>query len=209
MVRRLAYFGGTFDPVHNGHVEIARAAGEPLGVDCVTFVPAACPPHKGRAQASAADRLAMLRLATADEAALDICELELHREGPSYTHDTLTALAEEAGPSVRLCWIVGADMLADLPGWHRARDVVELADVVTVVRRPWHERLEAIFQTLSRTFTAEQIARLREGVVQTPLIDISSTEIRRRAAAGESVADLVHPDVSRYIADHGLYRDGG
>ncbi|MCE5279741.1 MAG: nicotinate-nucleotide adenylyltransferase [Planctomycetaceae bacterium] len=207
MPERLAYMGGTFDPVHNGHLSIARAVAQRLSVDRVTFVPAAAPPHKsGGTVAGKEDRLAMLELAVGDQPLLAVSRIELDRPGPSYTRDTLVELRRLAGPGPELVWIIGADMLADLHLWHRADEVVDLATIVTAVRSPWDRRLEQIFQRLSGSFTIEQVARLRQGVLSTPLADVSSTLVRARVSAGQSVAELVPPAVSDYIAAHGLYR---
>lgn len=203
--QRIVLFGGTFDPVHNGHLAIARAVAEQRSFEHITFVPSAKPPHKQQAHAAAEHRLAMLRLAVAGDGLFRICELELARGGPSYTIDTLAVLAGEAGEDAELYWIIGADMLSDLPSWRRAGEVLELADIVVAVRSPWHERLEEIFASLEGSFTAAQVVRLRRGVVQTPLIDISSTEVRRLVREGKTVGHLVGEAVSRYIAEHGLY----
>ena len=147
----------------------------------------------------------MLRLAIAGDDLFRICELELARDGPSYTVDTLTALARDAGEDVELSWLIGADMLPDLPNWRRAGEVLELADILVAARAPWHERLEEIFASLAGSFTAAQVERLRRGVVRTPLIDISSTQVRRLVREGKAVEHLVGEAVSRYIAEHGLY----
>ncbi len=147
----------------------------------------------------------MLRLAIAGDDLFEICEMELSRGGSSYTVDTLTALAREAGEDAELYWIIGADMLGDLPSWCRAGEVLELANILVAVRAPWHERLEEIFASLEASITAAQAERLRRGVVRTPLIDISSTEVRRLVREGKAVVHLVGEAVSRYIAEHGLY----
>ncbi len=205
MPQRIVLFGGTFDPVHNGHLAIARAIAVDRSFDHITFVPAARPPHKQRACAAAEHRLAMLRLAISGDDLFRICELELARGGPSYTIDTLRALAREAGGDAELYWIIGADMLGDLPSWRRAGEVLDLANILVAVRAPWYERLEEIFASLEGSFTAAQVARLRQGVVRTPLIDISSTEVRRLVRQGGAVGHLVGEAVGRYIAEHGLY----
>ncbi len=205
MPQRIVLFGGTFDPVHNGHLAIARAIAEECSFEHITFVPSAKPPHKQQAHAAAEHRLAMLELAIAGDDLFHICELELARSGPSYTIDTLTALAREAGEDAELYWIIGADMLPDLPSWHRASEVLDLANILVAVRSPWHERLEEVFASLGGSFTGAQIGRLRRGVVRTPLIDISSTEVRRLVRQGGAVGHLVGEAVSRYIAEHGLY----
>lgn len=211
MADTIVLFGGTFDPVHHGHLIAARAVAEHRGFSRITFVPSARPPHKDAACAAAADRLAMLHLATSDEAMFDVCDLELQRSGPSYTFDTLTALRARAGEDVELHLLVGADTLADLPNWHRAAEVVQLAGVVVAARPPWDRRMEGILAALRQRLGPGVVERIAEGIVATPLIDISSSDIRRRVAAGRSIRFLVPEAVRQYIEGHGLYaaRGGG
>ncbi len=208
MARQMVLFGGTFDPVHFGHLIAARSVAEQCDFERVTLVPAARAPHKQGMSASVADRLAMLRLAIEGEGLFDVSEAELLRQGPSYTFDTLTALRSHHGPAVQLHWLIGADMLADLPNWQRAAEVIELARIVVACRRPWHDRLAGILSDLSAQFGPEAADRLAGGLVQTPLIDISSSEIRRRVTEGRSVRFLVPEAVGAYISSRGLYMPG-
>jgi len=208
MVRQMVLFGGTFDPVHVGHLIVVRSIAEACGFERITFVPAARPPHKGVAATSAADRLAMLRLAIEGEELFDICEDELSREGASYTFDTLAGLRARHGEGVQLHWVVGADMLADLPDWHRAAEVIELARIIVACRPPWHERMDGIVSQLAERFGPEAGRRLEEGIVPTPLLDISSTDIRRRLGEGLSIRFLVPESVRAYIASAHLYGPG-
>ena len=202
----IVLFGGTFDPVHHGHLIVARALAEARGFDSVTFVPASAAPHKQPAGASAEHRLAMLRLATAGDDLFDICRVELDRSGPSYTVETLAALREARGRGAAMHWVIGTDMLADLPSWHRAEEVMKTANILVAARSPWQDRLEGIFEQLGGSFPEEQVRRLREGLVATPQIDISSSDIRRRLAEGRSIRFLVPEAVADYIHRHGLYR---
>ena len=201
----IVLFGGTFDPVHHGHLIVARAVAECRGVGRVTLVPSGTPPHKHPARASAPQRLEMLRLAAEGEDWLQISDVEVSRAGLSYTLETLGTLAR-AHPDDRLHWIIGADMLADLPRWRRAKEVVEAAEILICVRPPLDQRLEAIFADLEAEFDGNVVERLRRNVVHTPLIDISSTDIRRRVAEGRSIRYLVPESVRKYITDQGLYR---
>ena len=209
MARQMVLFGGTFDPVHIGHLIVARSVAEQFAFERVTLVPAARTPHKQDASASAADRLAMLRLAIEGEELFDVSEAELQRPGASYTFDTLDAFRSGDGGAVQLHWLIGADMLADLPNWHRAAEVIELAEIVVACRPPWHERMAGILSELAAKFGPEAADRLARGVVQTPLIDISSSGIRRRLAEGRSIRFLVPESVRAYISSHGLYAGGG
>jgi len=208
MAERIVLFGGTFDPVHNGHLIVARHLAERLGLERMTLLPAARPPHKAPACVSGAHRVEMLRRAIEGEHVFEVSELELSREGPSYTIDTIQAVRERSGPGASVSLVIGADMLAELPDWHRAEEVVEAAEIIVARRPPWHLRMEEVFASLAVALSARQVERIRRGVVETPLIDISSTEIRRRIREGRSIRFLVPDDVRAYIEERGLYLGG-
>jgi len=201
----LVVYGGTFDPVHHGHLITARAVAEARGYEKVLLLPSADPPHKASAHAAGADRLAMLRLAVEGDGLFEVSDLELRRPGKSYTFDTLSALREQHGREVDVHWIIGADMLADLPNWYEAEQVVDQARVVVAMRPPWHERIDSILADLARRLGADRANRLAEAVILTPLIDISSTDIRQRVAAGLPVRYLVDEKVEKHIEDRNLY----
>jgi nicotinate-nucleotide adenylyltransferase len=203
--RQIVLFGGTFDPVHNGHLIIARHIAEQLGFRRVVLVPAATPPHKHPACVAADQRLAMLRRAVRGEDLFEISTIELRRQGPSYTFDTVREFLREAPGRAEIHWVVGADMLADLPKWYRAAELLELVNIVVALRPPWDERLDAILAGLRGRVAPQALRRLARSIVRTPLIDISSTEIRRRAAAGQSIRFLVPEPVRKYIEGHRLY----
>lgn len=184
---KIGVFGGTFDPVHVGHLAIAQAALDTAGLDRVVFVPARRSPLKDREPAaSAADRLAMLVLATKDEPRFSVSRVELDREGPSYTVDTLEALR----PTGDLFLILGSDALADLAKWRSPERIRELAKIL-VARRPGAPEPDAAAG--ARAFDA-------------PCLDISSRELRARASRGSSLRYLVPDEVWRHIARSGLYR---
>lgn len=201
---QMAFLGGTFDPVHNGHLVMALAVAEQLGLPKVTLVPSAQPPHKDRAVATADQRLAMLRAAVEGEAGLDISEVELHRPPPSYTIDTIATLRREH-PGAEIAWIVGADMLVDLPRWRRATELVTATRFIVVARPPMPQRLESILDDIRKGF-GPVAEKFRVSIAAAPLLDISSSDIRRRAAAGLSIRYLVPDAVEAYIRRHGLYR---
>jgi len=205
MGARIAFFGGTFDPVHHGHLIVARAVAEQGRFDCVHLVPTSRPPHKRPAGATPPQRLAMLALAVADEPLLAVCPVEVERPGPSYTYQTLEALRERYGPETELHWVIGADMLEELHLWRRIERVLELARLVVAVRPPWQERLEELLATLAPRLGAEAAARLRQGVLAAPLVDISSTDIRARIGRGLSIRYLVPDAVEGYIRRTSLY----
>ena len=209
--RRVVLFGGSFDPVHHGHLIVARAVAELRGFDRITLVPAAQSPHKRDAHASAEHRLAMLRLAVQGDEVFEICDFEVRRSPPSYSIDTVETLRQRHGEDVEMHWVIGADMLIDLPRWHRAGELLDLVKLVIVARAPWQDRLEEILTCpdVAGGVSPAQLDRIRRSVVETPLIDISSTMIRRRIARGASVRYLLPESVGRYIRDHGLYAGGG
>ena len=224
MPERIVLFGGTFNPIHHGHLIAARAVAEYFHFPRITFVPAAVPPHKhfegasddGSAGAdrspvlpSAEERHEMVRLAIRGEPLFDVSDVELNRRPPSYTFDTLMAMRTEHGLEAQLHWVVGADMLADLPTWRRADEVVDMATIITAARPPWSERLDRTLVKLRERFTADQAARLAAAIAPTPLVDISSTQLRHRVRDGKSVKFLTPDSVIAYIVQKGLYRQGG
>ncbi|MDR1014677.1 MAG: nicotinate-nucleotide adenylyltransferase [Coriobacteriales bacterium] len=195
---RLGLFGGTFDPVHRGHLHIAACACEQFSLDGVLFMPAGRPVGKaGPVRASAKDRLAMLRAAVAGEAHFDVSSLELEREGPTYTVDTLRAVRARYGARVRLFLIVGLDVAAELDTW---RDAPEIADAVTVL-------------SAKRAITADLERRLRHNgrcfdirPIESKLIDVSSSGLRASVGRGCSIRHLVPDAVHAYIREQGLYQ---
>jgi len=206
MGKRLALMGGTFDPVHLGHLITARAVAEAMDFPQVLLVPAASPPHKPGPKASPAQRLEMLRRAVEGDERLGICTAELFREGASYTRDTLADLRAEHGPETELYWVIGADMLATLDTWHKVREVLSMARIVVAARPPWDQQMDEIFLRLEERLGQKQISQIKKFTVQTPLIDISSSQIRRRVADGRSIRHLIPDSVISYIDQSGLYR---
>ena len=184
---RIGVFGGTFDPVHVGHLAIAQAALDTAHLDRVVFVPARRSPLKHREPlASAEDRLLMLEAAAKDEPRFTVSRVELDRAGPSYTVDTLETLRGDGD----LYLILGSDALADLEKWRSPERIRELAKIL-VARRPGAPEPDAA--SGARTFDA-------------PCLDISSRELRARASRGLSLRYLVPDEVWRHIARRGLYR---
>lgn len=193
MPARLGILGGTFDPIHSGHVLLAQAVRERLSLDRVLFVPAADPPHKEDHVASAAHRLEMVRLAIDGLDGFEVSRAELDRAGPSYTVDTVRQLGARF-PDSELFLIIGADNIADLSSWHDPEGILELATVVSGTRADTAGPGTGPF--------ADRIQRL-----PTPTYDISSTDIRHRLLQGLPIRCLVPEAVERYVAQHGLYRD--
>jgi nicotinate-nucleotide adenylyltransferase len=218
-MRRIGVFGGTFDPVHDGHLKPAAQAAQAFGLDELVFVPAGNPPHKlDEPRTAFAHRFAMLALATQDDDRLLVSAIELAREGPSYTVDTLSLFRERYG-AAHLYFLMGSDSFAQIGTWHRWEALLPLANLV-VLRRPavWGDELMARAPDVLRPHAT----RVERGAILTAdttpahrvyLLDhepypISSTEVRERVRSGRPIGDLMPAAVGRYIAKHHLYRSG-
>ena len=187
----IGLFGGSFDPVHHGHLIVARVAAESLGLDEVRFMPAREQPFKrGRHAAPAAARAVMLELATAGSPGFAVERAELERPGPSYTVDTLESLRGRE-PRAAFTLLLGADAAAELGAWHRAGELPGLARIVV----------------LARPGTPVPSSPLIAASLEVPAVDISATEIRRRVRAGLPVRYWVPDAVAEYMARHRLYLD--
>jgi nicotinate-nucleotide adenylyltransferase len=200
---RLGIFGGSFEPVHYGHLLLAESCREQARLDEIWFVPAAVPPHK-RSQELTADkhRVEMLRLAIGGHEAFAVSTAEIDRGGVTYTFETLEALHHER-PSDELFFLMGADSLRDLPTWRRPERICELA-IPLVAHRPDSPAVQ--FDALSSLVPPEQLIEFEKYSIEMPLVDFSSTEIRRRVAAGQSIRYRTPAAVVKYIETHGLYR---
>ena len=195
---RIGVLGGTFDPVHNGHLHIADTLRTALNLNGVLWVPAGRPPHKSdQIVSSDHDRLTMLDLALAGSAADEISTIDINRSGPSYTADTLEILAEHF-PSTRLFFLMGEDSLRDLPAWRDPQRILRVAELA-VAGRPG---VEVDLASLELQVPGVQKRAL---VVPTEEIAISSSEIRRRVRENQSIRGLVPAMVEAYIYDRGLY----
>jgi len=197
-VRRIGIFGGTFDPPHHGHLALAEWARVELALDAVWFVPAGEPPHKrGATPSPTPHRLAMTRLATRGNPNFRVSTLECRRPGPSYTVDTVRALAR-AHPGARLHLLMGADTYATFGSWREPAAIARAAALV-VALRPGARRTGSSRRPLARA-SGRRVTWLAN-----PGLDVSSSELRARAARGLSLRYLVPDVVARYIARHGLY----
>ncbi len=201
--QRIGLLGGTFDPIHFGHLLLAVHSYEELDLDRVIFIPSRLPPHKSQPVAEAADRLEMVLLALADDERFLVCDCELGRAEPSYTIETVRQLQSSLGSDAHLFWLIGSDMAEDLPSWQKIAELVELIEIIVVGRAG---QAQPDYSLLEPTLTAEQIKRLRAQAIDLPLIDISSTQIRERIGAGQSVRYLLPRVVEEYITQHKLYR---
>jgi nicotinate-nucleotide adenylyltransferase len=200
--RPLGILGGTFNPPHLGHLAIARSALAELSLQRVVLMPARTPPHKPIAQDPGCEhRLAMCRrlLESAERSSrgLSVCALELERDGPSYTVDTLRAI-HASHPQAELTFIVGADIASSLPAWREPAELLELADLA-VAARSGVDRQEVL------SAVAPLGGRPAIRFLDAPVLDVSSSMVRARAAAGEPIDALVGAAVADYIERHGLY----
>lgn len=205
MAKTIAIFGGTFDPVHHGHLIVARSIAEKRGLERVLLQPAARPPHKPGPQATGPQRLEMLRLAMEGQNLLGISDIELSGQKPSYTIDAVERLRERHG-DCEIRWVIGADMLDDLPNWHRAEELVERIGFLIAARPGWEQELAGARGKLTEAFGQAGARRICEGICPTPLIDISSTDIRDRCRQGRSIRYLVPEAVEAYVRRERLYR---
>lgn len=185
---RLGILGGTFDPIHFGHLAIAEEARECYALDAVLFIPAGAPPHKRYQPARPEQRLLMVQLATANHPKFHVSRLEIDRPGPSYTVDTLQALHAQY-PQAELYFIIGADAALEFAGWREPGRILELAHVVAATRPG---------------FPLAPLPHI--ALLDVPGLAISSTELRRRASEGRSLRYLVPDAVASYIAKEDIYR---
>lgn len=213
----IGVLGGTFDPIHYGHLRLAEELAETLKLDEVRLIPSGTPPHRSSPQVAAEHRLAMVHLATVDNARLRVDECEIRRAGPGYTFDTLEQLRSETGTARPLVLLLGADAFLEFATWHRWHEIFGLAHVA-VAHRPgfpverWAERMP---QPLAREYAARRMQQPLAihlqpagGIVVVPFtaLDLSATAIRDMLRAGASPRYLLPASVLDYIRAHGLYR---
>jgi nicotinate-nucleotide adenylyltransferase len=199
MIQRLGVLGGTFDPIHHGHLVAAQEACYQLELDQVLFVPAGTPPHKPAGPIThARHRLRMIELAIADRPCFALSRVDVDRPGPHYTADMLQLLKDEWGPDMTLFFIEGSDTLADIQSWHQPQRIVELAEIAVVDRPGAELDLACLEQHLPGLG-----ARLHR--VSMPLLDISSTDLRQRVREGRPIDYLLPHEVKDYILEHELY----
>lgn len=216
----IGILGGTFDPVHFGHLRLAQEIGQALKLEEVRFIPSGTPPHRGSPAGSAAGRLAMVRLATAGNPLFSVDDREIRRAGPGYTVDTLAELRREFGATRPLCLLLGADAFLDLLTWSRWHELFTLAHIV-VAHRPgfpidgWHTRMP---QPLAKEYEARLMHQPLAvhlapcgGIAVAPIaaLDISATMIRDAVHAGASPRYLLPDAVLDYIESHRLYIQEG
>ena len=201
LVRRLGILGGTFDPIHHGHLLAAEEARYQLALDRVLFVPAGVPPHKpARPISPASHRVRMVELAIAGKSHFTLSRVDVDRPDPCYTVDTLELLRAEWGPDPRFFFIEGADSLSDIAGWYQPRRLIELCELAVVERPGFAIDLASLEKRLPGLTD-------RLHLVKMPLLEISSSDLRARVRAGRSISYLVPREVEAYVRQHRLYRE--
>jgi nicotinate-nucleotide adenylyltransferase len=201
--RKTALFGGTFDPIHIGHTTVAASAAEIIGAEKLIFVPAKKSPLKQAGLvASDEERLQMIRLAITNKARFEVSDYELRKAGESFTIETVRFFKKTIGDDVEIYWLMGADNVNELANWYKIAELIDECNPA-VMYRAGFERPD--FSRFKKSLGERRVAKLQKNIIATPLIDISSTEIRNRIAAGEDVSGLVYPSVKDYISEHKLY----
>lgn len=205
-LKRFGVFGGSFDPIHVGHLSIAQQVRNALKLEKVILLPAAMPPHKrdGRELAPAADRLAMCELAIHNLHGLAVSDFELRKAGVSYTVETARALRQAYGPEARIFFIIGSDSLADLPHWYEVQELLGLLDFAVAERREAPLK-DSLWQEIRKALGPAVEEKLRLGVVAVKRVDVSSTLIRDLLQAGAAIPGYLRRDVEDYIRQKGLY----
>jgi nicotinate-nucleotide adenylyltransferase len=198
---KVGIMGGTFDPIHVGHLVTAEAVRIEYGLEKVLFIPAANPPHKDESQVTPSlHRYIMTIMATYSNPHFYVSPIEMERPGPSYTVDTIRQLAAEYGPKCQLFFITGADAVGDLPTWNGIEEILDLCNFVATARPGCVSMVEEVMDQLGPK-GSQRIRRL-----DTPELEISSTDIRERVKLGRSIKYIVPESVESYIFKEGLYR---
>lgn len=200
--RRVGVIGGTFDPIHIGHLVIAEEARTRLELERIVFVPAGRPPHKlDHDIADAEQRWEMVGLAIGDNPHFVASRVDIDRAGPCYSVETVRLLQDAWGPETRIFFLIGSDSLSELPTWYQPYRLLRQCQVVAVARPGHPVELGEVDRAIPGAAALIQ-------VLEAPVLDVSSTEIRRRVREGRSIRYLVPAAVERYIREHALYRSG-
>jgi len=211
ITRRIGILGGTFDPIHCGHLDIAACAQEALKLTRMFVITSNIPPHRQQPFASAYHRFAMVAFAVASRPSWRAADLELRSETPSYTAETLAKFHERGYAASELHFVIGADAFADIAAWHDYPAILDAAHFAVVSRPgfPVEELPQRLPRLVSRMVRAplDPLSQIEPmiSLIDAPTADVSSTAIRARVAAGESIAGLVPPGVQHHIEQHGLY----
>jgi nicotinate-nucleotide adenylyltransferase len=202
--RKIALFGGTFDPIHLGHTTVAANAAKQIGAEKTIFIPAKCSPMKKVSpHASDNDRLQMVTLAIADNKNFYVSDYELRKSEPSFTLETVRYFQAEHTSDTSIYWLAGADSINDLPNWYEIEKLLDQCNLC-IMRRAGCKQPD--FSGFENIWGPERIKKLQRNIIQTPLIDISSTQVRNRLAAGLDATDILPPAVADYILKYNLYK---
>ena len=209
----IGILGGTFNPIHNGHLHLAERLQQTLAFEAIRFMPASIPALKDVPNISAEQRAYMVELAIVDHPTFQIDSRELERVGPSYTIDSLISLRKELGDKMSICWLIGSDAFAKLNTWHRWNELLNHCHFV-VVKRPlseelnWNAEVKLLLET-HQTNDANTLKKSASGKVliqEIEALDISSTQIRQHIASKTNVSDVMPSSVIKYIQQHQLYQ---
>lgn len=202
--RKIALFGGTFDPIHLGHTTVAADALEHIGAEKIIFIPAKRSPLKGfLPRANDNHRLKMISLAIAGQKNFQVSDYELKKPAPSYTLETIRKFQSDCGSETSIHWLIGADSVDDLPYWYKITELIDACNLTTMYRAgcdpPDFTKFEGVWGR-------DRIEKLQRNIIRTPLVDVSSTEIRDLIAKNGDFSGMVHPTVADYIRKNGLYQ---
>ncbi|MHC4075525.1 MAG: nicotinate (nicotinamide) nucleotide adenylyltransferase [Planctomycetota bacterium] len=202
--RKIALFGGTFDPIHRGHTAVASAAAEYIGAEKVIFIPAKRSPLKqSQPIAGEKQRLEMITLAIADNQKFAASDVEIKKPRPSYTIETVRYFQNKYGGGAVIYWLAGADSIDELPLWYGITELIDECNL-SVMYRGGFDRPD--FSRFAKLWGDDRVGKLNSSVIETPLVDISSTQIRNRLAGGGNADDMLYRPVAEYIRQCGLYR---
>lgn len=214
--RRIGAYGGTFDPIHNGHIEVARAVAAIFELDRLLLIPAHRPPHKNaRSISDAYHRYAMAVLATLDEPRISVSTVELEAPDKPYSFETVERLKEACGPRAELFFIVGADSFEEINTWREPDRLLASANLVAVTRPGYEVRISHLSEPMRASivdlrgglpFNSEDRSRSHVYLTDCANNDVSSTQIRQRVCAGESIEEFAPARVVSYVEKYGLYR---
>lgn len=202
--KKIVLFGGTFDPIHVGHVAVANFAAAKIKAEKIFFIPSKHSPLKKiKPSASSLDRSKMISLALRDYKNTAVSDCELNRSGPSYTIDTVKFFRSEYGRNAELYWLIGADCLADITNWYQIKTLLDEC-VFTVMTRAgvMLPDLDCLIDKLGK----DRVGKLQQNVIKTPLVNVSSTEVRKRLSQNIDVSEMICPAVEKYIHTNRLYQ---
>ena len=199
---KVILFGGSFDPIHTGHVRVAQYAIDELDARKLIFIPARRSPHKSGSPTSGHHRLTMIEIAIEGMTGMAASDCELNRPEPSYTLDTVRFFRDKFGDDVLLYWLIGADQVKDLHRWYRVHELMEICRISIMIRAGYPL---PDFDGLKKVFSESQIQQLKSNFLMTPRIELSSTDIRRQLSEGNIVSGVLPPNVLSYIIAHRLY----